>query len=139
MNVEMDALYGNSSTASPSPPIPEGMFDVDPNEVTVTLLALEGDSPAGHAALRPHENSFEVKKVFVDAAYRGQGIARALMESLESFARERGIHTLVLQTGDLQFDAIRLYERLGYRPIPPFRNYGLLARGLCFEKPVPAG
>jgi GNAT superfamily N-acetyltransferase len=137
MNVEMDVLYGDSSTPS-ADPIPEGMFDVDPNEVTVTLLALEGDSPAGHAALRPHENSFEVKKVFVDAAYRGHGIARALMESLESIARERGIHTLVLQTGDLQLDAIRLYERLGYRPIPPFRNYGLLARGLCYEKPVPA-
>jgi GNAT superfamily N-acetyltransferase len=133
MNVEMDALYGEAD-APTNAPIPADMFDVDPNEVTVTLLALHGTAPAGHAALRPHQRSLEVKKVFVDTAYRGRGIARMLMESLETVASEQGIGTLVLQTGDLQHDAIRLYERLGYYPIPPFRNYGLLARGLCYSK-----
>jgi GNAT superfamily N-acetyltransferase len=133
MNVEMDALYAGTF-APDSDPLPIGMFDVDPSEVTATLLALDGDVAVGHAALRPHEQSLEVKKVFVEAGHRGRGIARILMEELESVAREHAIGTLILQTGDLQVDAIRLYERLGYQPIPPFRNYGLLARSVCFEK-----
>jgi GNAT superfamily N-acetyltransferase len=133
MNIEMDVLYAGTFTPA-THPIPEGMFDVDPNEVTATLLAMDGDVAVGHAALRPHETALEVKKVFVDAGHRGHGIARILMEQLETIAGEQGIGTLILQTGDLQLDAIRLYERLGYQTIPPFRNYGLLARSVCFEK-----
>ena len=40
----------------------------------------------------------------------------------------------ILQTADLQLDAIRLYEGLGYVPIPSFRGYDVVPGSLCFGK-----
>ncbi|MGL4338818.1 MAG: GNAT family N-acetyltransferase [Rhodoglobus sp.] len=139
MQLEMDALYRNPATASVPEVLPEGIFAVDPAEVVVTLLALHDGAAVGHAALRPYQESFEVKKVFVDSNHRGLGIARMLMEELDLIARQNGVHRLVLQTGTLQGEAIRLYERLGYQKIAPFRNYGLLTRGLCYAKALAVG
>jgi hypothetical protein len=40
-------------------------------------------------------------------------------------------------TGDRQPDAVRLYEREGYTPIPIFPPYEELPFSRCFEKVLP--
>jgi ribosomal protein S18 acetylase RimI-like enzyme len=45
------------------------------------------------------------------------------MAELEVVARERGIPSLVLQTGNRQREAITLYEKIGYERIGPFGLY----------------
>jgi GNAT superfamily N-acetyltransferase len=107
---------------------------VDPSAIVATVIALDGDDPIGHAALRPFEERLEVKKVFVAASARGRGVARLLMAELESFAVGRGVASLVLQTGPLQQPAIALYDDLGYRPIPAYGAYVAIPGALCFEK-----
>ena len=106
------------------------------DEIVATIMAFDGETPVGHAALRrgPDPDSLEVKKVFVAVQQRGRGIARALMLSLEEIARERGASTLVLQTGTLQHEAISLYEKLGYAGIPAYGLYGAVPFALCFSK-----
>ena len=44
-----------------------------------------------------------------------------------------------LETGDRQPGAIRLYERSGYRHIPPFGPYVAWSDSVCFEKPLRDG
>ncbi|MCC6856777.1 MAG: hypothetical protein IT189_12050 [Microbacteriaceae bacterium] len=56
------------------------------------------------------------------------------MSELEVIARARGAASLVLQTGELQVPAIRLYEDLGYVPIPPYGKYVVMSIALCFQK-----
>ncbi len=109
------------------------------DEMVVTIMAFDGETPVGHAALRsapgPESNGgFEVKKVFVPVEARGRGISKVLMLSLEDIARERGASRLILQTGNLQHEAIALYEGLGYTGIPAFGLYGAVPYALCFEK-----
>ena len=69
--------------------------------------------PSAHAVLRDLDGEWEVKRVIVDATQRGRGLGRLLMAELEPVAREGGAPRLILQTGDRQPEAVRLYERVG--------------------------
>src|SRR5262245_34268641 len=64
----------------------------------IFLVARRGEEPVGCGALRPLGNGIaEVKRMFVRRNYRGQGIARAVLEALETAARDSGCATLVLE------------------------------------------
>ena len=56
------------------------------------------------------------------------------MLELERIARELGATSLVLQTGNLQIEAITLYEKLGYLPIERFGLYAPIPFFLCYGK-----
>jgi GNAT superfamily N-acetyltransferase len=85
-------------------------------------LAESGDRGIGCVALRPvAADVAEVKRMFVDEAWRGRGIGRALMETLVAGARERGYRTLRLGTLADMTVAQALYESLGFRPTERYR------------------
>jgi GNAT superfamily N-acetyltransferase len=155
MDAETSAMYAEFSRSQP-PEVQAAIDDaltVDPATIVTTIIALDGDEPVGHSALRPvHLDALddrvvlddraaledrvvlEVKKVFVAESVRGRGVARLLMGELETIARGRGATSLVLQTGQLQVPAITLYEDLGYLPIPPYGKYDAIPGALCYEK-----
>ena len=85
-------------------------------------LAVHEGVGVGCVALRPIDgSSAEVKRMFVDEAWRGRGVGRALMETAVEAARERGYATLKLGTLDDMRVAQRLYESLGFRAIDRYR------------------
>ena len=136
MDAEMGALYADVREAR-EPGMGELIaiaLTVHPEEMVATVGAFDDDELVGHAALRPFEQALEVKRVFVRADYRGQGISKQLMLELEAIARERGASSLILQTGDRQQEAISLYTRLGYVPIERFGAYAPIPFFLCFGK-----
>ena len=53
--------------------------------------------------------------VFPDAAHRGRGLGRALMDFLELEARRRGYACLALQVWEFNQAAQAFYARIGYR------------------------
>jgi GNAT superfamily N-acetyltransferase len=59
-----------------------------------------------------------------------------VLTALEGHARRFGYTVVRLETGDRQPGAIRLYERSGYRHIPPFGPYVAWSDSVCFEKPL---
>ena len=65
----------------------------------------------------------ELKRMWVNPDYRGQGIGRAVLDFLESQARLRGCRRFALETGTLQPEALTLYERAGYARCGPFGDY----------------
>ncbi|MCD4533599.1 GNAT family N-acetyltransferase [Nocardioides sp. cx-169] len=65
----------------------------------------------------------EVKRMYVVAAARGQGLARRMLAHLEASARAAGARALVLETGIKQPEAIALYESSGYVAIPGYGYY----------------
>jgi GNAT superfamily N-acetyltransferase len=85
-------------------------------------LARAGATGVGCVALRPlGESSAEVKRMFVDASWRGRGVGRALMETLIDGARARGYETLRLGTLADMTAAQALYQSLGFTPIARYR------------------
>jgi ribosomal protein S18 acetylase RimI-like enzyme len=67
---------------------------------------------------------------------RRRGIARRILAELETLARAMGYTRLQLETGTLQPEAMRLYERNGYERIPPFGHYADDPRTVCYGKQI---
>ena len=136
MDLETTAMYADRQAAldEAGRAAVTAALTVPPSDVSHTLLVLDGDVVVGHAALRPFGESLEVKKVFVDAAHRGKGSARRLMNELEVVARKANARSLVLQTGHAQVPAMALYESLGYTKIEAFGAYAAIPFGVCYEK-----
>jgi GNAT superfamily N-acetyltransferase len=111
---------------------PDGAV-VDPAEFVppagLFLVAEVGGRPAGCGAWRRHTEGddltvAEVKRVYVVPAFRRLGLAQVLVRALEDSAREAGIRSVVLNSGDRQPEALALYEAMGYVPVP---GYGIYA------------
>jgi GNAT superfamily N-acetyltransferase len=99
------------------------------------VVAYQADEPVGCGAFKPFEaNAVEVKRMFVQPAHRGQGVAQAVLTELERWAGELGYTSCVLETGKRQPEAIRLYERSGYAYIPNYGQYVGVENSVCLQK-----
>jgi GNAT superfamily N-acetyltransferase len=88
------------------------------------FLVRQDGAPAGCGGVRLFGTDYgEVKRMYVRPQFRGLGLARLLLEHLADFARSRDVGVLRLETGIHQGAAIGLYERWGFRRIPPFGEY----------------
>ncbi|WP_406056552.1 GNAT family N-acetyltransferase [Kribbella sp. NBC_00889] len=106
---------------------------VDP--ATRFLVALEDGEGLGCIGLMPvHDGVGEIKRMFVHEHYRGRGIARRLVASVEAVARHRGATSLRLATGTRQPEAVALYESLGYQATSPYGKYVHDPLARCYAK-----
>lgn len=81
----------------------------------------------------------EVKRMYVRPQFRGLGLAKAMLDHLATYARERGVGLLRLETGIYQTEAIGLYEQVGFQSIPPFGDYREDPLSRFYEKPIDRG
>jgi len=65
----------------------------------------------------------EIKRMYVRPAARGQGLARRLLLALEAQASALGCTAFVIETGPTLYEALALYERLGYKYRGAFGDY----------------
>jgi putative acetyltransferase len=63
----------------------------------------------------------EMKRLYVCPDYRAAGLGRQLAERLIAEARSIGYQRMCLDTLPTMSGAQRLYERLGFKEIPPYR------------------
>lgn len=128
--VEIAERYG---TPDSEPGVPPSRADT-----AAFFVAYEDDGSAvGCGGLRNLGAGIgEIKRMYVEPASRGSGVASRVLLALENWAREQGWSCLRLETGDAQPDAVRFYTRSGYEPIPPFGPYAHSDNSLCFERPL---
>lgn len=112
--------------------------DVQVPRAAFLVARLDG-RPVACGALRPLDlpsylDSAEIKRMYVAPDVRGQRLAVAVLERLEELAREFGYRRAVLETGNRQHAAMRLYERAGYERIPCYGRYTHDPRSICFGK-----
>ncbi len=121
----------------------DGSADFTPGDVLVPrsafLVARLGGRPVGCGALRPlnvpgFEDSAEIKRMYVAPDVRGRRLAAQILSQLEALARDFRYARVVLETGTLQPEAIRLYERSGYQRIPCYGSYADDGYSVCFGK-----
>ena len=85
------------------------------------LVAWSDDLPVGCVALRPFDDrTAEVKRLWVHASARGQGLSRRLMAAIEAEARGVGYQRLRLDTNSALTEAIALYRATGWTDIAPY-------------------
>lgn len=113
------------------------MLDVDEllaSGVSVAVARADSTAVGMGALVERGDGTAELKRMFVRADARGQGIAGRILSTLEELARTRAVHLLQLETGPLQPAAIALYEKFGYRRIPNFGQYVGDEFSVCMEK-----
>lgn len=103
------------------------------------VVAYDDGQPVACGAIKEYEpGTMEVKRMFTLPANRGKGIAVRVLSELEKWAAEMNYSKCVLETGKKQPEAIRLYEKSGYKLIPNYGQYAGVENSVCFEKPLPA-
>ncbi len=79
-------------------------------------VAEVGDRIVGMYGLeRRSERSMELRRMYVDPAWRRRGIAGRLLQSAEDNCRVHGFATLELSTSELQQAALTFYRNAEYR------------------------
>jgi len=113
-----------------------GLRPEDVRDPRVAFLVAHVDGEAiGCGAVRELEPGVgEIKRMFVQPAWRRRGLARQLLAALEAHARKLGYVALRLETALGQPEAIGLYRSAGYVDIPPFGEYVGNPVSVCFEK-----
>lgn len=76
----------------------------------------------------------EVKRMYVRPTFRGLGLAKTILNQIETFTRSVGVTILRLETGTVQTEAIGLYTKVGFYPVEPFGEYVATVNNLFFEK-----
>ncbi|MGE5672985.1 MAG: GNAT family N-acetyltransferase [Mycobacterium leprae] len=77
------------------------------------LLAFAAGTPVGAATYRLDGRECELMSI--NARLGGQGIGTRLLAAVEACAREAGAHRVWLITSNDNLDALRFYQRRGYR------------------------
>jgi putative acetyltransferase len=104
-------------------------------DIKYVVVAYAGNEPVGCGAIKHYADGImEVKRMYVRPAHRGCGIAMQVLQQLELWAAALGYHKCILETGKKQPEAIALYNKCHYTPIPNYGQYAGVASSVCFEK-----
>lgn len=117
--------FGDDESLRP----PDGVF----------VVAVSDGEPVAAGGVREYDGAGEIKRMWVDPAWRGAGLGSRLLRHLETEAARLGHTTVRLDTRDVLTEAIALYERAGYQPIARYNDNPhathFFAKDLQGEKP----
>lgn len=103
---------------------PGGPDPAEPGAVYV--VAMSDGEPVAYGGVRPvpgvGQGTGEIKRMWVDAGWRGAGLGSRLLRHLEGIAAELGFSRIVLDTNGTLHEAIAMYERAGYRQIERYND-----------------
>lgn len=120
---ELDERFaGGFDAGTPSPP------DV------FTVATSDGVAVACGGVQQIGDGVDEIKRMWVDPAWRGAGLGARLLRHLEALVVARGHDVVRLDTNGVLGDAIAMYERAGYRRIERYNDNPYAE--LFFEKRV---
>ncbi|KAH6915685.1 acyl-CoA N-acyltransferase [Coprinopsis sp. MPI-PUGE-AT-0042] len=115
MDAYLDATYS-----------PESVLADLQNPQRLILLAEVKGAVAGFAyiAMDTHEECLtgwpkpvEIQRIYVNSAYQGSGVARALAEKSIDWAREQGYESIWLGVFPTNARAVRFYQKCGFEKI----------------------
>jgi len=103
-------------------------------DTTVLVARADGEAVACGALWRHPGGVGEVKRMYTEPAWQGQGIGGRILAEIETLARREGLKRLVLETGDRHPAAWRVYERGGFRRCGPVLDYPDTGWSVFYEK-----
>jgi len=100
------------------------------------VIALNKEEPIGCACFKVIEpaNVVEIKRMYVQPAFRQLGVAQQLLAQLEQWAKETGHSTAILQTAIKQPESIALYQKCGYQLIDCYGVHAEDTDSVCMKK-----
>lgn len=82
-----------------------------------------GDHAVGCGAIRMVDSATaEIKRMWIDAGYRGRGLGRRLLAALENECNALGARAVLLDSSEYLPEALGLYRASGYTEISPYND-----------------
>jgi len=105
------------------------------DKINHVVVAYKNRVAVGCGAFKHFDSqTAEVKRMFVSPHCRGEGVATKILNELELWARELNYKNTILETGVKYPEAIALYQKKGYKPIPRYGQYEQVLSSRCFQK-----
>ena len=105
------------------------------DKIKHVVVAYSGGIPVACGAIKKFDpETMEVKRMFTADSHRGKGLATLVLAELEKWTLELSYAKCILETGKRLPDAVRLYQKNGYLPIPNYGQYVTMENSCCFEK-----
>lgn len=100
-----------------------------------TIVAFENETAIGIGAYKEYDNNtVEIKRMYTLPKFRGKGIASKIIADLERWAKEENYTKAILETGNMQTEAISLYQNLGYTITENYGQYIGVLNSICMKK-----
>jgi putative acetyltransferase len=104
-------------------------------ELDTIVIAYQDGEPVGCGCFKHfNDDAAEIKRMFVRKSCRGKGISGLILAELEAWAKEKRFIVAVLETGERNLEALGLYRKAGYSPMPNYGPYVNLKSSFCFRK-----
>lgn len=101
----------------------------------VFIVAVSDGAPVACGGLQTiGPGTGEIKRMWVDGAWRGAGLGSRVLRDLENRAAGLGHHTLRLDTNHTLTEAIAMYERAGYQRVERYNDNPFATH--FFSKPL---
>lgn len=130
VQLEYVVRYGSPDTT----PVDPAEFAAPDGRFVVGYLDTEAVAMGG--VRRIDEGTVEIKRMYVVPERRGHGLSRVVLTHLESLAHELGATRILLETGQKQPEAMRLYETAGYERVEGFGHYRCEPDSVSYGKTI---
>jgi GNAT superfamily N-acetyltransferase len=64
-----------------------------------------------------NSDTTELRRMYIDAGWRGRGLAQRMLRTAEDMARELGFSRMIVSTADVQRAALRFYTKSGFKRV----------------------
>jgi GNAT superfamily N-acetyltransferase len=104
-------------------------------DIKTAIIIYDDVTPVAIGCYKEYDTeTVEIKRMYVDKAYRGKGISKLVLKELEQWAIESGFQYSILETS-IYFDVAQtLYKQAGYDVIPNYHQYEGLEESVCMRK-----
>ena len=135
-NLQWDDSYPNAAVFERDLELEQmWVVEIDSEIAGVAAITTDQEPEYANVGWDISEPAIVVHRVAVDPAFRGKGIAAALMLQAESVARSRGIRVLRVDTNTQNAATQKLFPKLGYTLSGETElGFRVGLRFLCYEK-----
>lgn len=103
--------------------------------INEAIVIYKNKIPTACGAFKEYSHdSAEIKRIFVKKENRQEGLAKLIVGKLEESIKKQGYKYSILETGQKQLEAIRLYKKLGYEIVENYAPYVGDSNSVCMKK-----
>jgi GNAT superfamily N-acetyltransferase len=104
-------------------------------DIETAIVIYAGEEPIACGCFKVYDQeTVEIKRMFVQKAWRGKGLSRKLLNELKQWAIELGYRYAVLETSHRFVTARQLYTTNNYQIIPNYPPYTGMEESVCMKK-----
>lgn len=99
------------------------------------IISYVNNITAGFGAFKAYDkNSVEIKRMYTNLYFRGQGKAPKILLEIEKWTKEEAFKFCILETGKRQTEAVLFYKKMEYAMIPNYGPYQNISNSICLKK-----